>query len=88
MDSFEECAASDESFVRSAYVAVLSRRPRSQVTDNFEPEFDRHFPLPGLFEDALYGNSAGIEVERVYAPLRYNGFVARLETDDIGETRP
>ncbi|MEM9491064.1 MAG: hypothetical protein AAGC55_18085, partial [Myxococcota bacterium] len=78
----------DATYLNRDIVCLGCHNSAFSVTDSFEPELDRHFPLPGLFEDALYGNSVGIEVERAHAPLRYRDFVARPEFGDIGQTRP
>lgn len=41
------------------------------TTDHPEPLKDRHWQVPGLFEKAVYGNSAGIPEMEVYSIFRH-----------------
>ena len=45
------------------------------VTDHPDPKLDRTWQLPGLFEAALLGESAGRDVEEAYAIFRYRDVV-------------
>ena len=45
------------------------------VTWSEDASANRHWPLPGLFEQALYGNSANGNVERAHTMFRFDGFV-------------
>jgi hypothetical protein len=46
------------------------------VTYSHDPGKSRHWPLPGLFEETLYGSSAGGDRDRAHAMFRFDGFVA------------
>jgi hypothetical protein len=45
------------------------------TTDRDDPAEDRFWPLPGLFEKALYGASTGTEARRAHAMFRYDRVV-------------
>lgn len=53
------------------------------TTDSPDPELDRHWPLEGKFEKAVYGNSSGIKEMEVYSIFRHLGVVR-----SNGGTRP
>jgi hypothetical protein len=43
------------------------------VTNNADPEKDKHWELPGLFEKAIYGESTGRDEMEVYSAFRHLG---------------
>src|SRR6185369_4319588 len=45
------------------------------VTDSDDPALDRHWPVPGLAERAVYGISTGLDADRVHAVFRVDGFI-------------
>jgi hypothetical protein len=46
-----------------------SRSPTTRI-----PALNRHWPLPGHFESALYGAATGIDPDRAHAAFRFDGF--------------
>lgn len=78
----------DAAYLGRDLVCLGCHNSAQAVTDAPEPADDRHWPLPGHFEAALYGAHTGIAPERAHAPFRYRGFVANLFDGDPGETRP
>lgn len=69
-------------------VCLGCHNSESSVTYTSDPETNRHWAMPGLFEKSLYGVSTGIEPERAHAPFRYDGFVADPFAGELGELRP
>lgn len=55
------------------------------VTDAPEAENDHHWPLPGIFEESLYGSDFGRPELEIYAPLRFDGVVSRKSVTDERE---
>jgi hypothetical protein len=50
-------------------------RSEYAVTDSPDPDIDRHWPLPGHFELAVYGpDAADADEPRAHAVFRHNGF--------------
>jgi hypothetical protein len=77
----------DSAYLNRDIVCLGCHNSEGSVTYDPDPELNRHWSLPGLFEKALYGESTGIAVERAHAPFRYDGFVADV-FDDNGFSRP
>ncbi|MDP6944581.1 MAG: hypothetical protein QF464_10560, partial [Myxococcota bacterium] len=46
------------------------------VTDDPDPELDRHWPLPGRLEAAVFGADVGLDEPSLAAPFRFSGVVA------------
>ncbi|MEZ4266232.1 MAG: hypothetical protein R3F39_07625 [Myxococcota bacterium] len=55
------------------------------VTDSEEAAKDHHWPLPGIFEENLYGDDFGRPELEVFAPLRFDGVVSRKSLTDNAE---
>ena len=72
----------DASYLHRDVVCLGCHTSTASVTDSEEPEFDRHWPVPGAAELAVYGNANGIASERAHAAFRVDDFV------DAGSTRP
>jgi hypothetical protein len=77
----------DSAYLNRDIVCLGCHNSEGSITYHPDPELNRHWSLPGLFEKALYGDSIGIAVERAHAPFRYDGFVADV-FDDNGYSRP
>lgn len=69
-------AVFDSAYLNRDLVCLMCHNSQLSVTDHPEPELDRHWPMAGLFEQALYGDSAGIDPARAHAMFRHSGFAA------------
>jgi len=72
----------DASFLHRDVVCLGCHTSTMSVTDSDDPEFDRHWPVPGAAELAVYGNATGVAAERAHAAFRVDDFV------DAGSSRP
>lgn len=63
-------------------VCLGCHNSESSVTDSDDPALDRHWPVPGAAEKAVYGVSTGVTSERAHGVFRVDGFV------DAGSNRP
>ena len=54
----------------------------ASVTYNSDPLYNRHWPIQGHFEKAVWGEHAGRPEEEFFAAFRWNGFA------DTGSVRP
>ncbi len=73
----------DASYLHRDVVCLGCHTSETSVTDNDEPELDRHWPTPGAPERAVYGNPMGVASERAHAAFRVDNFVLMN-----GSTRP
>jgi hypothetical protein len=69
-------------------VCLGCHNSEGSITYSDDPALNRHWPLPGLFEKALYGDSIGIDTARAHAVFRYDGFVASGVFGDTGDDFP
>ncbi|HEX5063157.1 MAG TPA: hypothetical protein VFV99_27465 [Kofleriaceae bacterium] len=65
----------DSGFLHRDVVCLACHNSERSVTDSDDPVTDRHWPVPGMPEKAVYGTSAGIEMDRAHAAFRVDGFV-------------
>jgi hypothetical protein len=65
----------DATYLNRDLVCLGCHNSESSVTFNEEPSLSRHWPIPGLFETAVFGEATGVAPERAHAPFRYDGFV-------------
>ncbi len=65
----------DSGFLHRDVVCLSCHNSEHSVTDSDDPVMDRHWPVPGMAEKAVYGTSAGLEADRAHAPFRVAGFV-------------
>ncbi|MBL0218990.1 MAG: hypothetical protein IPQ07_34615 [Myxococcales bacterium] len=72
----------DASYLHRDSVCLGCHNSEASVTDSDDPALDRHWPVPGLAEKAIYGQSMGVTNERAHAAFRVDNFV------DNGSTRP
>lgn len=72
----------DASYLHRDVVCLGCHTSNMSVTDSDDPAFDRHWPVPGAAELAVYGNANGIASERAHAAFRVDDFV------DSGSSRP
>jgi hypothetical protein len=72
----------DSSFINRDIVCLGCHNSEGSVTDRDDPLADRHWPVPGNPERAVYGSPQGVEIERAHAVFRVDSFV------DDGTTRP
>jgi hypothetical protein len=76
----------DSAYLNRDLVCLGCHNSSGAVTDADDPAVDRHWPMAGLFEQALYGDSSGIAADRAHAVFRFDGFVAGF--GDPGQERP
>ncbi|MBA3463515.1 MAG: hypothetical protein H0T46_26400 [Deltaproteobacteria bacterium] len=72
----------DASYLHRDVVCLGCHNSETAVTDSDDPITDRHWPVPGLAERALFGDSKGVSPERAHAAFRVDNFV------DNGQGRP
>jgi hypothetical protein len=72
----------DSGFLHRDVICLSCHNSERSVTDSDDPDMDRHWPVAGLAERAVYGNSDGVEPDRAHAMFRVDGFV------DGGNARP
>lgn len=72
----------DASYLHRDVVCLGCHTSTSSITDNDDPELDRHWPVPGAPEVPVFGPVAAISAEAAHAPFRVDNFV------DNGNTRP
>ena len=72
----------DASYLHRDVVCLGCHNSETSVTDSDDPIADRHWPVPGLAEKAVFGDSKGVSPERAHAPFRVDNFV------DNGQGRP
>ncbi len=72
----------DAGYLHRDVVCLGCHNSEASVTDSDEPELDRHWPVPGVAEKAVFGQSMGVAAERSHAAFRVNDFV------DNGANRP
>jgi hypothetical protein len=72
----------DSGFLHRDIVCLGCHTSERSVTDSDDPVIDRHWPVPGLAEKAVFGSSGGIEPDRAHAMFRVDDFV------DRGSARP
>jgi hypothetical protein len=73
----------DASYLHRDTVCLACHTSESSVTNADDPAVDRHWPVPGNPEQAVYGAAAGIPAERAHAVFRVQGFLS-----STGATRP
>lgn len=64
----------DSGFLHRDVVCLACHNSERSVTDSDDPALDRHWPVPGLAEKAVYGMSSGIDADRAHAAFRVDGF--------------
>jgi hypothetical protein len=77
-------ATFDAGYLHRDGVCLGCHTSESSVTDSDDPSFDRHWPVPGNAERAVYGVSTGLPAERTHAVFR----VRNLVNNNSGTTRP
>jgi hypothetical protein len=65
----------DSAYLHRDIVCLGCHNSEHSVTDSDDEAADRHWPVPGLAELAVYGMSTGIAPDRAHAPFRVDGFV-------------
>jgi hypothetical protein len=65
----------DATYLNRDLVCLGCHNSEASVTFHPDPALNRHWPVPGLFETAIYGDAYGIATERAHAPFRYTGLV-------------
>jgi hypothetical protein len=80
-------ATFDSAYLNRDLVCLQCHNSERSVTDAPDPAFDRHWPLPGRFEAALYGDPEGIDPARAHAVFRHDGLVPSRFAPD-GPRRP
>jgi len=70
------------SYLHRDTVCLGCHNSEMSVTDSDDPLLDRHWPVPGNPERAVYGSPTGVADDRAEAVFRVDGFV------EDGNTRP
>jgi hypothetical protein len=65
----------DSSFIHRDVVCLGCHNSEAAVTDADDPAFDRHWPVPGNPEVAVYGVATGVSNERAHGAFRVDGLV-------------
>jgi hypothetical protein len=66
----------DSAYLNRDLVCLGCHNSEASITDHPDPALDRHFPVAGHLEKALYGDSTGVEPARAHAMFRFDGFSA------------
>ncbi len=77
----------DSAYLNRDLVCLGCHNSQMSVTDDPDPTIDRHWPIAGRFEEAIYGAPDGIEHERAHAVFRHEGFASGM-FGDPGPRRP
>src|SRR4029079_12346980 len=75
-------ATVDSPYLHRDIVCLGCHNSEGSVTDSDDPALDRHWPVPGNPERAVYGARTGPALDRAHGAFRVDGFV------DDGTTRP
>jgi hypothetical protein len=67
----------DSAYLHRDMVCLGCHNSEHSVTDSDDADTDRHWPVPGLSELAVYGMSVGIDPDRAHAAFRVDNFVER-----------
>lgn len=62
-----------ETYLHKDVACVGCHNSQYAVTDDVDPQLDRHWPIPGLFEKAIFGASAVASSAALDPPFRYFG---------------
>lgn len=73
----------DAAYLNRDIVCLGCHNSQSSITDSEDPALDRHWPLAGFVDRAVFGASTGGEAARAHAMFRVDGFLA-----DNGTRRP
>jgi hypothetical protein len=65
----------DAAYLNRDLVCLGCHNSDDSVTFSPEPSLNRHWPMPGSFERAIYGASTGVAAERAHAAFRFAGLV-------------
>jgi hypothetical protein len=65
----------DSGYLHRDIVCLSCHNSERSVTDNDDPAKDRFWPVPGLPEKGIYGDSTGVAPDRAHAMFRVDGFV-------------
>ncbi len=68
-------ATFDSAWLRRDTVCLGCHNSEASVTDSDDPAIDRHWPVPGSPEKAVYGVSSGVPGARAHGMFRISGFV-------------
>lgn len=72
----------DAAYLNRDMTCMGCHNSTASITFREDPATNRHWDLPGHFEEAIYGQADGIAPERAHAPFRFDGFVAPFGTGD------
>jgi hypothetical protein len=74
----------EASYLHRDTACLSCHTSESSVTDSDSPAFDRHWPVPGNAEKAVYGAPSELTAERAHAVFRVRGFFYSV----LGNKRP
>jgi hypothetical protein len=65
----------DSGYLHRDVVCLSCHNSERSVTDSDDEVLDRHWPVPGMAEKAVFGMSSGIEADRAHAVFRVKDFL-------------
>jgi hypothetical protein len=65
----------DSGYLHRDIVCLSCHNSERSVTDSDDPARDRFWPVPGLPEKGIYGDSTGVVPDRAHAMFRVDGFL-------------
>ena len=68
-------ATFDSAYLNRDLVCLGCHNSEASVTDADDPATDRHWPMPGLVDRAVFGSSNGIAAAVAHAAFRVDGFL-------------
>ena len=74
----------DAAYLHRDVVCLGCHNSEMSVTDNDDPALDRHWPVPGLAEKAVFGVSTGVPADRAHAAFRVDSFLGEGSTHPWG----
>ena len=70
--------ALDGAYLDRDLVCLGCHNSEGSLTDDEDPALDRHWPLAGKLDRAVFGAATGVEAARAHAPFRVDGFVREM----------
>lgn len=68
----------DGAYLDRDLVCLGCHNSEGSITDHPDPALDRHWPLMGKIDRAVFGDAAGVAAARAHAPFRVDGFVREM----------
>ena len=72
----------EETYLNRQMACLSCHNSDAAVTDNDDPDLDRHWPLPGKTERAVFGSSLGRDPKDLYTLFRKHGVLSGYDIFD------